>query len=261
MSPYEVFQQECAAEIESQGASSDLKQATTQWMNIANKGKYSYHFEWFGRPIIQYPQDVVGLQEIIFSTRPTVIVEAGVAHGGSLILSASLLRLLDMYDAAERGESTLSMMSERKVIGIDIDIRPHNRAAIEAHPFSSNIELIQGSSIDPEIVAQVKASIPDDARVLVILDSNHTHEHVLNELRAYAPLVSPGSYCIVFDTVIEDMSDDMFPDRPWGKGNNPKTAVWEYIQEFPEYSIDPTIENKLMITVAPDGFLKRSDHK
>ncbi|WP_445191793.1 cephalosporin hydroxylase family protein [Sphingomonas sp. Tas61C01] len=251
--------QESAVEIERQGSNAALKDATVRWMDEANKGKYSYHFQWLGRPIIQYPQDVVALQEIIFSVRPTVIVEAGVAHGGSLILSASLLRLLDMYEAAEHGDATLSMTTTRKVIGIDIDIREHNRAAIEAHPFASCIELVQGSSIDAAVVEQVKGMIPDDARVLVILDSNHTHDHVLAELEAYAPLVSKGSYCIVFDTVIEDMSVDMFPDRPWGKGDNPKTAVWEYLKAAPDFSIDREVENKLMITVAPDGFLKRAE--
>ncbi|QHL90230.1 cephalosporin hydroxylase [Sphingomonas changnyeongensis] len=258
MSPNEQFLVECAKEIELQGANQELRDATTHWMNIANKGKYSYHFQWLGRPIIQYPQDVMALQEIIFAVRPTVIVEAGIAHGGSLILSASLLRLLDLYEAAEKGEETISVASKRKVIGIDIDIRAHNRAAIEAHPLSGNITLIEGSSIAPDTVERVKQQVPGDARVLVILDSNHTHEHVLRELEAYAPLVSPGSYCIVFDTVIEDMSDDMFPDRPWGKGDNPKTAVWEYLKHNPEFTIDRSVENKLMITVAPDGFLKRA---
>lgn len=259
MSPHEKFLIECAEEIERQGDNVELKAATTHWMDVANKAKYSYHFQWFGRPIIQYPQDVMAMQEIVFAVRPTVIVEAGVAHGGSLILNASLLRLLDLYEAGERGEATLSVSSPRKVIGIDIDIRAHNRAAIEAHPFSTSIELIQGSSIDPETVKRVKAAIPDGARVLVILDSNHTHDHVLAELEAYAPLVSPGSYCIVFDTVIEDMADDMFPDRPWGKGDNPKTAVWKYLETSNEFSIDRSIQNKLLITVAPDGFLKRAD--
>lgn len=258
MSLFERFVAECADEIDRQGSDTELKDATMRWMDLANRRKYSYHFQWLGRPIIQYPQDVLALQEIVFTTRPTVIVEAGIAHGGSLILSASLLRLLDLHEASERGDPSISMVSERKVIGIDIDIRAHNREAIEKHPFSKSIDLIEGSSIDDVTIEKVKSLIPSNANVLVILDSNHTHDHVLAELRAYAPLVSPGNYCIVFDTVIEDMGDDMFPDRPWGKGDNPKTAVWEYLKEAPDFAIDRTIENKLMITVAPDGFLKRA---
>lgn len=219
--------------------------------------RYTYRFGWLGRPIIQYPQDIVGVQELIWQTRPDLIIETGIAHGGSLILSSSMLALLDMCDAIEAREPIQPGLSRRKVLGIDIDIRPHNRRAIEAHPMSSWIQMIEGSSTDPEVVSQVGQIASGHQRVLVCLDSNHTHDHVLAELEAYAPLVSAGSYCVVFDTVIEDMPADQFPDRPWGPGNNPKTAVREFLATHPEFRIDADIQNKLLITVAPDGYLQR----
>jgi cephalosporin hydroxylase len=186
-----------------------------------------------------------------------LIIETGIAHGGSLILSASMLALLDMSDAIEAGQVMDPQKSKRKVLGIDIDIRAHNRAAIEAHPMASRIQMIQGSSIAPEVIAQVQQIAEAYSRILVCLDSNHTHDHVLAELNAYAPLTSIGSYCVVFDTIVEDMPEDMFPDRPWGPGNNPKTAVWEYLKTHPEFEMDKSIQHKLLITVAPDGYLKR----
>ena len=143
------------------------------------------------------------------------------------------------------------------VVGVDIDIRAHNREAIEAHPMFKRISMIQGSSVAPEIIARVKAKAAGKRRVLVCLDSNHTHGHVLAELRAYAPLASVGSYCVVFDTIIEDFPAGMFPDRPWGPGNNPKTAVREYLKTHPEFEIDRQIDRKLLISVSPDGYLKR----
>lgn len=221
------------------------------------KTKYSYQFSCLGRPIIQFPQDMVAMQELIWKTKPDIIIETGIAHGGSLILSASMLALLDMVNAIKNNTIIDPKLSSRKVLGIDIDIRAHNRAAIETHPMASRIQMIQGSSIDPDIIEQVKQIAGEYKRILVCLDSNHTHEHVLAELEAYAPLTSVDSYCVVFDTIIEDLPKDMFPDRPWGKGNNPKTAVWEYLKTHPEFEIDTSIPHKLLITVAPDGFLKR----
>lgn len=197
------------------------------------------------------------MQEIIWSVQPDLIIETGIAHGGSLIFSASMLAQLDMCDAIEAGTSFNPKESRRRVLGIDIDIRAHNRAAIEAHPMSSRIQMIQGSSIAPEIIEQVKQAASGYSRILVCLDSNHTHEHVLAELEAYAPLTSMDSYCVVFDTIIEDLPSDMFPDRPWSHGNNPKTAVWEYLKSHREFEIDKSIDHKLMISVAPDGYLKR----
>lgn len=231
--------------------------------------KYSYNFNWLSRPIIQYPQDIVAMQELIWQVKPDLIIETGIAHGGSLIMSASMLAMLDYCEAVEKEQVLDPQATRRRVLGIDIDIRPHNRAAIEAHPMAHRIDMIQGSSIAPEVITQVHEIARGYKRVLVILDSNHTHEHVLAEMDAYAPLTSSGSYCIVFDTVIEDLPNEMFPDRPWGKGDNPKTAVWEYLRRLKEegrkatdgaplaFEIDKSIENKLLITVAPDGYLKR----
>ena len=192
--------------------------------------------------------------------KPDLIIETGIAHGGSLIFSASMLALLDMCDASEAGTTLDPRISQRKVLGIDIDIRAPNRTAREAHPLAPRIQMIQGSSIEPEIIAQVHGIAANYSRVLVCLDSNHTHEHVLAELEAYAPLSSKDSYCVVFDTIVEDLPEDMFGDRPWGPGNNPKTAVHQYLQTHPEFLIDASIQQKLLITVAPDGFLKRVAH-
>ncbi len=235
----------------------NLCDAAAKFLHASVKKKYSYNFSWQGRPIIQYPQDMVAMQELIWSIKPDLIIETGIAHGGSLILSASLLAQLDMCDAIEAGEKIDPKISRRKVLGIDIDIRTHNRAAIEVHPMASRIQMIQGSSIALDTIEQVRSVASNYSRVLVCLDSNHTHEHVMAELEAYAPLTSKGSYCVVFDTVIEDMPKEMFPDRPWGPGDNPKTAVWAYLKTHPEFAIDKSIQHKLMITVAPDGYLKR----
>ncbi len=199
---------------------------------------------------------MVAMQEIIWSVQPDLIIETGIAHGGSLIFSASMLALLDMIDAIQTGETINLKISQRKVLGLDIDIRPHNLAAIQAHPMSSRIEMIQGSSIDPAIVDQVRSIAKGYKKVLVCLDSNHTHDHVLAELEAYAPLTSVGSYCVVFDTLVEDLTDDLCMDRPWGPGDNPKTAVWEYLKTHSEFEIDKSIQNKLLVTVASDGYLK-----
>jgi cephalosporin hydroxylase len=232
--------------------------AATQTFNVASlKAQYSYNFTSLGRPIIQYPQDMVAMQELIWKVKPDLIIETGIAHGGSLIMSASMLALLDMCEAIESGTMVDPKKSKRKVLGLDIDIRQHNREAIEAHPMSSRIQMIQGSSISPEVIAQVKAVAKSYQRVLVCLDSNHTHDHVLAELEAYAPLTSVDSYCVVFDTIVEDMPKAMFPDRPWGPGNNPKTAVWDYLKTHSEFEIDKRIDHKLLISVAPDGFLKK----
>lgn len=234
-----------------------LIEAAQGFMLASTKPQYSYNFFWLGRPIIQYPQDMVAMQELIWQIKPDLIIETGIAHGGSLILSASMLAQIDMCEAIERGEMMDPAKSHRKVLGIDIDIRTHNRDAIESHPMSSRIVMIEGSSISDEVIAKVNEFSKDFKTILVCLDSNHTHEHVLAELNAYAPLVSKGSYCVVFDTVIEDMPDDMYPNRPWCPGNNPKTAVWEYLKEHSEFEIDTKIQNKLLITVASDGYLYR----
>jgi len=249
MTPYEQFKEECNNEISSQN-NPDLWQKTYDWMFADNMRRYSYHFEWLGRPIIQYPQDIVQFQEIVWRTKPDLIIETGIAHGGSLVLSASMLALLDM-------SSPPLSQKKRMVLGIDIDIRKHNREAIEAHPFANKIKMIEGSSIGENLIKEVRDFAKDFKSIMVCLDSNHTHDHVLKELELYAPLTSVGNYCIVWDTIVEDMPKGSTPDRPWGKGNNPKTAVWEYLKIHKEFEIDKDIQNKLLITVAPDGFLKR----
>jgi cephalosporin hydroxylase len=251
------FEKEITSRIEAFPDDKRLCNAAAEFMSASTVPKYSYNFHWQGRPIIQYPQDIVAMQELIWEVQPDLIIETGIAHGGSLIFSASMLALLDMVEAIESTTTMASGESKRKVLGIDIDIRKHNRAAIEAHPMYSRIQMIEGSSIAPDIIAQVKAVAASYNRILVCLDSMHTHDHVLSELRAYAPLVSIGSYCVVFDTIIEDLSEDMYPDRPWSPGNNPKTAVWEYLKTHNEFVIDKNIQHKLLITVAPDGYLKR----
>jgi len=199
------------------------------------------------------------MQELIWAVKPDLIIETGIAHGGSLILSASMLTLLDYCDAAAQGQLLDPAKPRRRVLGIDIDIREHNRAAIEAHPMANRIDMIQGSSIATETIQQVYAKVAHQQpqNVMVCLDSNHTHDHVLGELEAYAPLVSAGSYCIVFDTVIEDMEPGSFPNRPWDKGNNPKTAVWAFLEKDKTFEIDRSIQNKIQITVAPDGYLRK----
>lgn len=249
--------QEVLSNIQKIGKNQELIKDSIEWVRKTALQRYSYNFSWLGRPIIQYPQDIVAMQELIWEIRPDLIIETGIAHGGSLIFSASMLAMLDMCDAIEVGLTFDPRESHRKVLGVDIDIRAHNRAAIEAHPMSSRISMIQGSSIAPETIAQVKEFSNGYERVMVCLDSNHTHDHVLAELEAYAPMTSVGSYCIVFDTVVEDMPKEMFPDRPWGPGDNPKTAVWEYLRTHKEFETDLDIQHKLLITVALDGFLKR----
>ena len=251
------FAKEVADRITANATNTILVDAAHQFTVASSLPKYSYNYSALGRPIIQYPQDMVAMQELIWEIKPDLIIETGIAHGGSLIMSASMLALLDMCDAIESGAMLNPRESKRKVLGVDIDIREHNRAAIEAHPMASRIQMIQGSSIAPEIVEQVRRVANGYERILVCLDSNHTHAHVLAELEAYAPLTSVGSYCVVFDTIVEDMPADMFPDRPWGPGDNPKTAVWEYLKTHPEFEIDKSIQHKLLITVAPDGYLKR----
>jgi cephalosporin hydroxylase len=251
------FDNEVDSRVIANGLNQELLTATQVFNLLSMNAKYSYNFTSLGRPVIQYPQDMVAVQELIWKIKPDLIIETGIAHGGSLILSASMLALLDMCEAIELGTVLDPKKSKRKVLGLDIDIRQHNREAIEAHPMSSRIQMIQGSSIAPEIVRQVKSVAKNYQRVLVCLDSNHTHDHVLAELEAYAPLTSVGSYCIVFDTIVEDMPKAMFSDRPWGPGNNPKTAVWEYLKTHPEFEIDKSIDHKLLISVAPDGYLKR----
>ena len=241
------FEDEVSARVEANASNTALQSAAQQLMQTSIEAKYSYNFSWMGRPIIQYPQDIVAMHELIWRTQPDLIVETGIAHGGSLILSASMLEL----NAACGGPAGA------EVLGVDIEIRPHNRQAIEQHPMARRISMIEGSSTSPDVLRQVAARAAGKRSVLVCLDSNHTHAHVLQELEGYAPLVSVGSYCVVFDTIVEDLAPPLVPDRPWGPGDNPKTAVWKFLETHPEFEIDRSMDNKLMITVAPEGFLRR----
>ncbi len=251
------FKAQVSRNIKALGADGGVQELSRRWSEETNRHGYTYNFSWMGRPIIQYPQDMVAMHELIWEVRPDLIIETGIAHGGSLIFSASQLALLDMVDAMERGETLDPGQSRRKVLGIDIDIRAHNREAIELHPMASRISMIQGSSTDAGTIEEVHAFAAPFKRILVCLDSNHTHDHVLAELEAYAPLASVGSYCVVFDTLVEDLPAEMFGDRPWGPGDNPKTAVHAYLKDHAEFEIDSDIHNKLLITVAPDGYLRR----
>lgn len=240
------FKTEVKERIDAIGESSELKSSAITFMKASIEPKYSYNFCWLGRPIIQYPQDMMAMQELLWEVKPDLIIETGIAHGGSLIFYASILELI----ASCTGH-------EGKILGVDIDIRPHNRKAIEEHPMFKRISMIQGSSIAPEIIAQVVEKTKEAKRIMVCLDSNHTHDHVLAELEAYAHLTSIGSYCVVFDTLIEDMGEEAYPDRSWGVGDNPKTAVWEYLKTHSEFEINKSIDHKLLISVAPDGYLQR----
>lgn len=240
MKEVEKFKKEKESNILLQGSNADLKSATDIFMQASIKSRYSYNFSWMGRPIIQYPQDMISMQEIIWDLKPDLIIETGIAHGGSLIYYASLMELIG------KGE----------VLGIDIDIRKHNREAIENHPMYKRIKMLEGSSIDKKIVEKVSAVVTGKDTVLVVLDSNHTHDHVLEELKLYSPFVTRGSYIAVFDTIVEHLPEDN-NNRPWGIGNNPKTAVTEFLRVNPDFEIDLAIDNKLLISVAPGGYLKR----
>ena len=246
-----------------------MEQAARDFMDASIGPKYSYNFSWLSRPIIQYPQDIVAMQELIWQVKPDLIIETGIAHGGSLTMTASMLALIDYCEAVEAGTTLDPRAARRRVLGIDIDIRAHNREAIEAHPMAHRISMIEGSSTSEQTIAQVHDFARGYDRVLVCLDSNHTHDHVLAELEAYAPLTSRGSYCCVFDTVVEDLPDGLFPDRPWGRGDNPKTALREYLRRLKDegrsgvdgaalnLEIDKAIDAKLLISVATDGYLRR----
>jgi cephalosporin hydroxylase len=243
----QAFEEETEGRIAANIRDDELRAAAADFMRRSIAAKYSYNFTWLGRPIIQYPQDILAMQELIFTVQPDLIVETGIAHGGSLIFSASMLEL----NAACGGPP------DAEVLAVDIDIRSHNREAIERHAMFKRISMIEGSSVAREVVEAVRKRAARKRRVLVCLDSNHTHDHVLAELEAYAPLVSVGSYCVAFDTVVEDLPAGQYSDRPWGPGDNPKTAVLEFLKTHPEFEIDRRMDGKLLISVAPSGYLKR----
>ena len=240
MNPIEQFNKEKKENINKLGEQK-FKELGVKFAKETSEHNYSYNFTWMGRPIIQFPQDMIVKQELIWEIKPDLIIETGIAHGGSLIYYASILELIG------KGE----------VLGIDIDIREHNKEEILKHPMYKRISMIEGSSVDENIITKVKKKAEGKKCIMVCLDSNHTHEHVLKELELYADFVTKESYLIVFDTIIEDVGDELFENRPWAKGNNPKTAVWEFLKSNDSFMIDKDIENKALITVAPDGYLKR----
>ena len=240
MSEVAKFFAEVQENIDGLRADAAVRRATLDWVAAIAPHNYTYNFTWLGRPVIQFPQDLAALQEIIWETRPDLIIETGIAHGGSLIFHASMLQLLS---------------NDGRVLGLDIDIREHNRAEIEAHPMFERIDMIQGSSTDAAIAKQVASAAAKAERVMVVLDSNHTHEHVLRELEIYAPLVTKGCYLVVCDTLIEDMPAGSFPNRPWDKGDNPRTAVDAFLKTTDRFEVDTVIDAKLQISVAPGGYL------
>ena len=235
------FTREVRARIADYAHDHALQEAGQAWLREADRARYEYNFRWLGLPIIQYPEDIVGLQELIWRLRPDVIVETGVARGGATIFYASLLTLLG---------------GDRRVVGVDIDIRAHNRARIAAHPLAARITLVSGSSTDPAVVDQVFAICRGRDRVLVCLDSNHSHDHVLAELRAYAPLVAEGSYLIVFDTSIEQLEPTARAGRPWQRGNSPATAIAAFLQETDRFVVDESMTHQLVISSNPGGYLR-----
>ncbi len=241
MSDHEEFEQQNLNSIKAMASDEHMAELTRDWFNYSFKHRYSYHFKWMGMPIIQYPQDIIAMQELIWEIKPKYIIETGVARGGSLTFYASMLKLLG---------------GERKVIGIDIDIRKHNREKIEAHPLFDYIELVEGSSIESSTFETVKSLVNDSSPIIVALDSNHTHTHVLKELELYSQFVTLGSFLVVFDTHCEFLPQELLNDRPWGVNNNPYTAVKEFLS-VDERFVSVPYEDKLQISAAPSGFLKR----
>lgn len=243
MDPISQFKQERATDIAAMADDEQLKQKSLDWMLHADKYKYTYNYTWLGRPIIKFPSDIVATQQIVWDVKPDLIIETGIAHGGSLILSASLLELIG---------------GQGRVLGIDIDIREHNRKEIEAHPMMKRIDMIEGSSVGDDVMARVRAAAAKAKCVMVFLDSLHTHDHVLKELELYAPLVSVGSYMVLPDTFIEYFPKGYYAnDRPWDVGNNPMTALRAFLEKNKDFEIDRELCNKLMITEAFDGYLRR----
>lgn len=229
--------------IKNLGNSKKMQDLGVSFLRETRVFNYTYNFSWMGLPIIQSPQDIVAMQEIIWKVKPDTIIETGVARGGSIAFYSSMMDMMGI--------------SNGKVIGVDIDIRPHNRDAIEMHPTSKRIHLIEGSSIDPEVIEKVNSASEGRKATLVCLDSMHTKAHVLDELRLYAKFVTSGSYLVVFDTIIENLPKDFYPDRPWGPGNSPMTAVEEFLKENSDFEIDYAISDKLLATVARNGFLRK----
>jgi len=228
--------------LDMQSKDPDFNNLSKAWMQKAVDNKFSYQFDWMGVPIIQMPGDLVIFQEIVWKTRPDLIIETGVARGGSLIFWASMQKLCGI---------------DGKVLGVDIDIRDHAKRAISGSQFSQQIELLQGSSTNLDVFKKVKQFASPFKKIMIALDSNHTHEHVLDELKLYADLVSPGCILLVLDTVIDDLEAD--PDRPWGPGASPKSAVIEYMKSRPNiFENLSSLERRSVLSVAPNGYWLKS---
>lgn len=239
--PIRAFHEQVERNLDQQRTDAEVRRTSAAWLRRTHELGYDYNFSWFGRPVLQLPQDLMALQELVFSIKPDRIVETGIAHGGSLVFFASLLHLLD------RGG---------RVLGIDLDIRAHNRRELDAHPMRRHIDLLQGSSIAETTLDAVRSAVACCERVMVVLDSDHTEAHVLAELQAYAPLVTRGSYLVVCDTIVEDLGADAFPNRPWGPGNSPKSAVAKFLAESPDFVVDERIDAKLLLSNSPNGYLR-----
>jgi cephalosporin hydroxylase len=222
------------------GADPEVRAVWQRGLDLVTPYRYAYNWTWMGRPAIQFPQDLIAMQEIIWRTRPDVVVETGIAHGGSSVFFASMLSLLG---------------GERQVIGIDIDIRAHNRKAIEEHPMASRIRMVEGSSIDVTVAQHVHALVAG-RRAMVVLDSNHTADHVAAELELYTPLVRTGCFTIVMDTTVELSDPTTIVNRPWGPGNSPMTAVMAFLEKNRRFVVDDEYDAKLLFTVAPRGYLR-----
>jgi len=229
------------AMIEKMARDNDLREKSREWVVASAKYEYSYHFTWLGLPIIQYPQDILAMQELIWQSKPDLIIETGIARGGSLVFYASMLELIG---------------GAGRVIGVDIDIRERNRSAIERHPLADRIAMVEGSSVNDLVIARVRDLASGRNKVLVVLDSLHSHDHVLRELELYSQLVSPGGYLVVFDTVIEQMPPGSYPDRPWDRGNSPATAVQAFLRAGDRFEVMRDIDDKLMISAAHGGYLR-----
>ena len=254
--PVSIFTKECKEEINKQSQDQLFLELSQNWMNQSWKHKYTYHFNWLGRPIIQMPQDILALQEIIWNIKPDLIIETGIAHGGSLCLTASLLALLELEEMQNNSISQDEII-KRKVIGIDIDIRQHNRELIENHFLSDKIEMIESSSVNKDTFNKIKSLSKDYSNILVMLDSNHTESHVLEELNLYSSLISKNSYCIVFDTIVEKMDSEFSKNRPWNKKNSPQSAIQKFLKRNKNFIVDKTIDKKIILSMAPGGFLKK----
>lgn len=267
--PAKHFKANKAKRISDYSSDTEFNNLSMEWTKEAFRKMYMYNFLSFGRPIIQLPSDIMAMSELIWEVRPEIIVETGIAHGGSIIHNAGQLALLDIADAERENKYLDISEPKRKIIAIDIDIRPHNKTAIEEHPFSNRITMIEGSSVDLDVINEVRALIGDAKKVLVCLDSNHTHEHVVKELMAYAPMTTQGSYCVVFDTIIENLPKNFFVDRPWNPGNSPMSAIDTFLRKCKtnnlkgldgnqlKFKVDNSITDKLLVTAAPGGFLYR----